>query len=341
MKFRFIILFLLIIQVSCRQKQANISKEEMVRVKVTGITKKDISMPVHSTGTLSSSEELKLSFKTGGIIAGVNVREGERVKKGSLLATLDLAEINANVSQAENGFDKAQRDFARAENLYRDSVATLEQKQNAATALEVAQSTLQIARFNQKHSAIIAPGDGLILKQLARQNELIAAGYPVFLFGTSGKYWKIKASLSDKDIVKVNSGDSATVSFDAYPDVRFSAIVDQLGSMSDPYTGTYEVELLLDGAGQRLASGFIANLEIYPSLKKTYMIVPVQSIVEADGRNGYIYALNDSVVRKLRVNIVGLTGSMAAVSGIPGEVTEIVSEGASYLKDSMKVLVVK
>lgn len=341
MKIRYIILFLLIISAGCHQKEMGANKEEIIRVKVTSIEKKDISIPVHSTGTLSSSEELKLSFKTGGIIAGITVKEGQKVRQGALLATLDMSEINASVKQAENGYDKARRDFKRAENLYRDSVATLEQKQNASTALDVAESTLQVARFNQKHSAITAPSDGVILKQLARQNELISAGYPVFLFGSTGKYWKIKSGLSDRDIVKVNHGDSAVVSFDAYPGRDFSAVVDQVGGMSDPYTGTYEVEMLLDGAGQRLASGFIANVEIYPSAKKPLSMVPLQSIVEADGRNGYVYALRDSIVRKIRVNIEGLPGKMAAVSGLPGDATEIVTEGASYLKDGMKVMVIK
>lgn len=341
MRIKYIILICLIISLGCRHKEQGVNKDEIVRVRTTAIEIKDISIPVHSTGTLSSSEELKLSFKTGGIIAGINVKEGQKVRQGTLLATLDMSEINANVKQAENGYDKARRDFTRAENLYRDSVATLEQKQNVSTALDVAESTLQIARFNQKHSAITAPSDGVILKQLARQNELVQAGYPVFLFGSTGKYWKIKSGLSDRDIVKVNQGDSAVVSFDAYPGREFSAVIDQVGGISDPYTGTYDVEMLLDGAGQRLASGFIANVEIYPSVRKTFSLVPLQSIVEADGKVGYVYVLEDSIVRKLRVNIEGLPGSMAAVSGLPGDVVEIVTEGASYLKDGMKVMVIK
>ena len=178
---------------------------------------------------------LKLSFKTGGIVASVNVKEGDRVKKGDLLAALDLSEIKANVVQAQNGYEKALRDIERVENLYRDSVATLEQKQNATTALNVAKSTLEIARFNLAHSSITAPGDGIILKQLSRRNEMVAAGYPVFFFGSSGKQWKIKANLSDRDIVRVNPGDSAVVNFDAHPEVEFCAVVDQVGGIANPF----------------------------------------------------------------------------------------------------------
>ena len=327
---------------SCRNRETPVTGSDPVRVKVTAISQQEISIPVHSTGILVSAEELKLSFKTGGIIAEINVREGKRVKRGELLASLNLSEISASVSQAENGYEKALRDFTRTENLYRDSVATLEQKQNAASALNVASSSLEIARFNLKHSTIIAPDNGLILKQFARTNELVSPGYPVFLFGESGKYWKVKTGLSDKDVVRINRGDSAILLFDAYPDTKFPAIVDQVGEMANPYTGTFETELIVKDSGYRLASGFIAGVDIYPSEKFVYTIIPVGSIVGADGNTGYIYALTDSgTVQKIKIDIEAIPGQAAAVEGIPLTIREIVSEGSAYLRDGMKVSVVR
>ena len=182
----------------------------------------------------------------------------------------------------------------------------------------------------------------MILKQFVRANELVASGYPVFLFGSSGKYWKVKAGLSDKDLVKINPGDSATVSFDAYPGLKFSAVVDQVGEMASQFTGTYEIELILQETNHRLASGFVAAVDLFPSSKKSFSLIPVESIVEADGHQGYIYAITGSrTVQKLKIDIETLIGTMAAVNGIPEGITEIVSEGAAYLKDGMKVEVVK
>jgi RND family efflux transporter MFP subunit len=337
----FLLLFSLFVS-GCRNRQPVTRQEEIPLVKITALTQREVSIPVHSTGILASSEEMKLSFKTGGIISEIHVREGQSVKKGTLLATLNLSEIKAAVSQARNGYEKALRDYNRAENLYRDSVATLEMRQNAATALDVAKSTLEVATFNLEHSNISAPENGVILKQLARQNELIAAGYPAFLFGASGKYWKVKTGLSDKDVVKVNQGDSAVVTFDAWPSVKFRAVVDETGEMSNPYTGTFETELRLQASGYRLASGFIAGVDIFPSERKTFTMVPVGSIVGADGHKGYVFAVTDSsTVRKLTVEIVSIPGELAAVTGIQDGITQVVSEGAAYLRDGMKVKVVK
>jgi RND family efflux transporter MFP subunit len=311
-------------------------------VRVTPVTRKEISQTVHTSGILAPADEIKLSFKTGGIISRINTAEGQKVRQGSLLATLDLSEINSLVSQARNAYDKAIRDFRRAENLYRDSVATLEMKQNASTALEVSKSAMESAEFNLRHSSIYAPSDGIILKQLARPNELIAPGYPVFLFGSSGKNWKLRCYLSDRDIVRIAPGDSARVTFDAYPEKRFNAVVEEIGAMADQYTGTFETELLLDPGNSRLASGFIGSVDIFPSEKKSYAVIPVGALTEADGKSGFVYITGDSaVVRRIRIDIVTLLGDELAVTGIPADVSEVISEGAAYLKDGMRVMVIR
>jgi RND family efflux transporter MFP subunit len=343
MKTRDILIIIFItLSASCRNTEIKSTYSEVNRVRVTGILTSEISIPVHSTGTLVSSEELKLSFKTGGIVSYINVDEGQHVNKGDMLASLDLSEITASADQAKNLFDKALRDYNRAENLYRDSVATLEQKQNAATALNVAESNLEIVKFNLRHSHILAPDKGVILKQFVKEKELVSAGYPIFLFGSSGKSWRVKASLSDKDVVKINPGDSSYISFDAYPGIKFSAVVDQVGEISNPYTGTYETELILQGKGFRLASGFVASVDIFPLLKRPLSMIPVGSVVEADGQHGYIFEVTDSMtVRKIQIDIETPTGTLVAVKGIPEGIKEIVSEGAAYLKDGMKVEVVR
>ena len=327
---------------SCKQKQIKQPETLPVRVTLSEIRSVPAVIPLHSNGILVSSEELKLSFKTGGIIANIPVKEGSRVNKGEVLASLDLSEIKAAVEQAVLGYNKALRDYQRASNLYRDSVATLEQKQNSATVLDLAESRLKIARFNLTHSTIIAPENGVILRIIAKENEMVGSGFPVILFGSSAKFWKIKVGVPDKDIIRINIGDSARISFDAYPDKIFYGLVEQTGEISNPMTGTYEVELSLLRTELRLASGFVAGVDLFASVNDSLPSVPVESVVEADSNEGYVYILNnDSRVTKIKVEIVSVKGSRLAVKGIPDGIKEVVSGGSAYLKDGEKVQVVR
>jgi RND family efflux transporter MFP subunit len=338
------VLFLLIILSlsGCKTKTTLFTGEEVIKVRTTIVRVDTLSIPVHSTGVLTSDQEIKLSFKTGGIIEKIPVNEGDQVKKGDLLASLNLSEINAQVTQAKNSYDKAMRDFSRAQNLFKDSVVTLEQFQNASTALNVAMSNFEIAEYNLTHSIITAPENGVILKQLFKTNELVGSGFPVFLFGASGKSWKLKAGFPDKDIIKINRGDSVKVTIDAWPEVKFRGVVTQVGEMSNPLTGTYEAEISVKNAGYRFISGFVAGVEVYPSMAESYLTVPVQSLVEADGKSGYIYSVtSESRVRKIKVEIVTLIGSSVAITGVASDVAAVVTDGAAYLRDGVKVEVIK
>jgi multidrug efflux system membrane fusion protein len=326
----------------CKNVPVKNTGHEVATVRMTKVISEFISIPVHSTGILVSSEELKLSFKTGGIITKIPVREGEKVNKGDLLAILNLSEINAQVNLANNGYEKALRDYQRIKNLYADTVTTLEQLQNSTTALNIAKSSLDIAQFNLLHSRILAPENGIILKQFVKNNELVSSGYPVFLFGSSGKNWKVKTGLSDREIVRINQGDSAIVTLDAWPGIKFSAVVDQIGEISNPLTGTYEIELSVNRNSHRLATGFVAGVEIFPSKKELFTMIPVGAIVEADRQSGYVYGVSDSlIVQKIKIEIVTIYGSKAAIKDCLSGINEIVSEGAAYLRDGEKVMVVK
>jgi RND family efflux transporter MFP subunit len=327
---------------SCRHVTSKESPSLPLRVKVQKVTTSFISLPVHSSGIVTSSRETRLSFKTGGIIARIHVEEGDRVKKGDVLATLNLSEIQSQVIQVKNGYEKALRDFNRVKNLYTDSVATLEQFQNAETGLNVARANLDMAEFNLDHSRIIAPDDGTILKQLAETNEVIAPGYPVLVFGTDGRFWKIKTGLADRDFVRISPGDSARVTMDAWPDVIFSALVSQISESANPLTGTYEIELELQPNGYKLASGFIANLEIHPAHRQLFFVIPVEALVQAEGHTAYVYVVNDSMIaRRVKVEVSALYGSDVAISRGLENVNGVVTQGAAYLSEGDHVEIIQ
>ena len=138
-----------------KEKAENLTDSKTVPVKLAEVEQKQLATEIKGAGLLNSSREARLSFKTAGIIQKIYVEEGDKVRKGQLLATLNLTEINLQVAQYKEGVEKAKRDFQRAENLYKDSIATLEQKQNAETALRMAQQNLDIAKYNQNFSAIL------------------------------------------------------------------------------------------------------------------------------------------------------------------------------------------
>lgn len=327
---------ILILVAACNPEvQKNPVVHDKVNVRTQPARRVEYKTPVKATGILNTTTQMKLSFKTGGIIKVLNIREGESVKRGEVLAVLDLSEIRANVTQAKIGYEKSKRDLARAKNLYRDSVATLEQFQNAESAFELAKAQKQIADFNLRFSQIKAPSDGKIQKILVESNEMIAPGYPAILFASTESDWVVRSALTDKDIVKLSMGDSAQVTMDAFPGIVFYAEITELGNVADPVTGTYEVELLILQSLPQFRTGFFSRVSIYPTEINKSLMVPIEALIDASDNSATIYVFADGRALKRRV----LTGSIlddrvVILEGLKeGEL--VITDGGRYItKDS-------
>ncbi len=342
MKKFFLGIFTILLLTSCNKEKPDESSKAIIPVKTVKVVNEYIMPVIETSGKVQSENEMKLSFKTGGLIKTIYVQEGDAVKAGQVLAELDLSEISAQVNQARRGLEKAKRDYSRAENLYGDSVATLEQLQNAETALSVAQSNLEIAEFNLKYSKITAPSSGVILKKLAEINELVSNGFPIFLFGNTNGNFVIKAGVTDKDIVRISVNDKAEIKLDAYPNIVFSGVVKKTGQFADPYSGTYEIEISINSKGYKLISGFVAEIKIFSSQKQKAGRIPVESLKDANKNKGFIFKVKDSDggVEKLEVEICGIRNDAIYICSGIKENEEIITEGAAYLNTDSKVKVI-
>lgn len=332
------------ILMSCgkKEEQKKQAVEELQTVTVQPVVRKSLSQPIIGSGVLASKSEMKLAFKTGGMIKRIYVNEGQFVKAGQLLAELDLSEIDAQVNQAKIGLTKAQRDLERVKKLYADSAATLTNVQDATSGFEAASQSVQVAEFNQKLSKIYAPVSGRILRKISEQGELITPFAPAFILATGESAYIVNIGLADRDVVKVKMGDKATIYLDAYPNTPFAATVTQIAQIVNPATGTFEVELQIQSpAAYKLVSGFVAKAEIVQANKESSLVVPVESIIEGDGSKGFVFVLaeDNQTVIKTPISIGRIIGTDVEVSGNLAEGTPIVVSGANFLSDKVKVKV--
>ena len=347
---RYFSFFLLLLLAACGKKEdatnaaATTASDDRIPVRVVEVSMKNIALPVHGSGMLTSSAEQRLSFKTGGLVSQVLVDEGDQVRSGQLLAVLDKTEIDAQVIQAEQGLAKSERDLSRVEGLYRDSSATLELLQNATTGRDVAKETVRIARFNKQYSEIRASRSGTIVKKLVNQGEMIGPGMPVFvLYETGQNDWVVKLNVSDRDWARLSKGQTANLHFDAYPETDFKGSVSDLPATADPSNGLYPIEIKVNPSGKRFAPGLFAQVDIAAKQSREYMVVPIEAIIEGDGKTASVFAIapDGESVEKRTVQIAFIEGSQAVLSSglSPGQ--QVVSAGAPYLTPQKKVRMIK
>jgi multidrug efflux pump subunit AcrA (membrane-fusion protein) len=154
-----IVLMVFSFLVGCGSAPQEKPGENAVPVKIVAVSRQPLAIPIFTSGTLFPGSMIKLSFKIGGIVDQLRVDEGDTVKRGQLLASLNLAEIAARHQQARSAWLKAQRDAERVKNLYGQKGARQECK-NVYDNLEDKLLTDFLASFTLIPGTVVHLGYG-------------------------------------------------------------------------------------------------------------------------------------------------------------------------------------
>ncbi|MGB3808736.1 MAG: efflux RND transporter periplasmic adaptor subunit [Parvibaculum sp.] len=302
------------------------------------------SADVTAYGMVRSDKEGALSFKIGGLLKVLKVDAGDRIKKGDVLAELDQREIEAQSARANAAADKARRDLARIEPLLEKGFISKQKVQDAQSALDMAVADRKRVEFDRSLAVITAPSDGVVLARHADVNEIVAPGGPVLTVSQGSAAYILKASLSDRDVSRIAIGDSARVTLDAFATENITGTVRRIAAMSDARSGTFEVELALEGVPGGVESGFMGQARIRPqgTVAKHQVAIPASAILEGHGATATVYVINQTTgtAHLTRVSIAGIEGDDVLIDRGLDAGTQVVSAGAPYLRDGAKVKIV-
>ncbi len=312
-----------------------------ISVSLIELEKGEFSSQIQASGNFTTRDETLLSFKVGGIVSKVFVNEGDPVKKGQLLATLDLTEIQAGANQAKLGYEKALRDFQRAERLFKDSVATLEQIENSTTALDLAEQQLRTAEFNLNFAQIRSGKDGFVLRKFINPGQLVSPGSPVLqINGAISGDWLLQVNVNDLNWSQIQSGDLAII-FPGNSETGFPGKVVRKSQAADPVTGTYWVEISPDkNEALKLAAGMFGKASITPTLTVSGWQIPFEALLDAQGSIGYVFITVDGkTAQKVQVQLGKISPSGVEVRSGLENYSQLIVSGSAYLTDGSPITI--
>ncbi len=332
---------LALLAAACTEMAPTPAEPPATPVRAAAATSGPAAPAIATNGLVITKDEMRLSFKVGGVIRKINVTEGDLIRRGQRLAEIELTEVNSQVDQARQLAEKARRDLQRGENLYQDQVISLEQLQDLRTQAALANAQLDSARFNLGYSVITAPRDGVVLRKLAEERELVPAGQPVLVVGAKDRGFIVRAGLADREIVQLKLGDMAEIRLDAFPGKVFRGSVSEVGGAADERNGLFMVELRFADPPPNLISGLVAKLRVQPTASEMLTYVPIASVVEADGNRASVFVVDGNHARQREVEVAFIApDSVALRSGInPGE--RVVTDGALYLENDERIELVQ
>lgn len=310
-----------------------------------------------TTSTVKSEYEVVLSAQRTGRVTTLAVRDGDRVRKGALIAKLDLTEeavqSESALAQSEATFREAEKNYRRSEELYGKSMVALQDLDTARRAYEVARSQYEAAaedvQVRREYSLIRAPFDGVVAKRSTEAGELLLPGKEIVTLVDPDRIY-VLATIDEVDVGRLLLGQAVTITVDAFPDERFTGTVRRISpivSGGKLETRTADVWIYFAKKDDRLKPGMSADVEILITTLKNVLAVPSQAIVDRGGRK-QVYRAEGAQLRpgdraKVRLVPVDIGESNWAFTEIrqglaAGDIV-VTTPGVDGLRDGGKVQV--
>ena len=263
---------------------AEVVAERLAPVRVATAAPAEFLSQISTVGRVEPDRTYVLAFKTPGVVSRLNVQEGDAVRKGQVLAELDPRDVNAQLRNAQEAADKADRELARIRQLHTRGFASDAELQDAQAQTKSTQAVAQAARSDRTYASIVAPSDGIVLRRNVEANSVVAAGAPVMTLSDMSESFVLAAGLADRDALRVALGDTAEVTFDAFPDQVFAAVIAEIGADADQRTGTFQIKLRITETNAALKSGLVGRATITPAIASgADLAIPVDAILEGHG----------------------------------------------------------
>lgn len=296
--------------------QSQQKAKQAAAVETAEVVRKDLKSTVSATGTISPVDSVEVSPKITARISQVLVKENDHVTAGQTVAILDGKDFEAQRDQAQYKVTNTKVEYERAEQLYNLGAGTKQDLDTAKFNYDTALSTLSEAESDVAETVITAPMDGVVVGEPKTVGTMAVQGNsnPTVIMriaDTANK--QILAQVDETDIGKVQVGQEATFTVDAYTDRTFTARVTKISqtdtsntwdtnsstsssssssSSSSASVIYYYVTLGVNDPDDVLKLGMTARVDITTSEKQDALVVPIAALKTNDS-GSYVVRVND------------------------------------------------
>lgn len=307
---------------------------------------------VEAKGQLKPISASVVSPSVDGTVASINVQAGQSVNEGDVLMTIKNDELDNAVAEAQRAVAAAQEDLKNAQAALAAAQAAPTSDGDGATAstdatananasavtsaqrnLASAQATLDQANAKAAERTVKAPSSGSIVELNAKVGATVTGGMVMGEGDTSGgkqcmqiadlSKMKVTVQVGEKDIAKIAVGQSANVTYPAFPDIVSQGTVTAIASVanSDAANGgggsvTFNVDILIEAPDSRLKPGMTAEVSVVTEQLDDVVMVPTMALMTEDGEHYYVNLATDDEgkeTRRVKVTVVTQNDNEAVV----------------------------
>lgn len=316
------------------------------------VTEGTFTTTVEAKGQLKPISSSVVSPSVDGTVDSINVQPGQSVNEGDVLMTIKNDELDRNVAEAQRAVAAAQEDLANAKKAVAAAQATPTTDVDGASAaaagastasadtntvsaaqrsLASAQANLDQANAKAAGRTVTAPSSGSIVELNAKVGATVTSGMIMGESDTSGgkqcmqiadlSKMKVTVQVGEKDIAKIAVGQSANVTYPAFPDIVSQGTVTAIASVANSEANgggsvTFNVDILIEAPDARLKPGMTAEVSVVTEQLDDVVMVPTMALMTEDGEHYYVNVATDGEgkqTRRVKVTVVTQNDNDAVV----------------------------
>ena len=299
------------------------------------VTRSTLTQSISITGKVAAKNIVDLTFPVVGKVTFLGVKEGDTVKQNQTIATLDsrstlksLQSTLLDYSKQRNTFDQTEENYQNRTPAQALNDAMKRILQNNQYDLDKSVKSVELQSLAQENSVLITPIGGIVTRADAKNAGINIAPTTIFEI-TDPSSLVFDMDVDEADIGKIQTGQTASIVIDAFPDDTIKmpvTYIDFASHTTSTGSNVFTVESSLPNTPAKYRVGMNGNAEIITAQKEQAIIIPLSSIVD----NKYVYVKQGKVYEKRQVT-TGLQNDTDS------EITSGLSEGDEIVTEPSKI----
>lgn len=326
-----------------KQLNENLEGKEHIAkttIKTALVKKQAFAHYFEAMGELESVNAAFISPETSGQITDVKVDEGQKVKKGQLLAKLNTSIIEKNISEVKTQLELAEIIYNKQKELWDKNIGSERQYLEAKNSYESLQNKLNTLWAQYDMSIIKSPINGFVEQILLKVGELASPGMQLMHIVNIDQLY-VTLKLSESYLSAVQVGDMVEIRFPSFPEMILTKPIYRISNVVNKQNRTFDVQVKIDNPEGLLKPNLLASIRINDHNSMSSIVVPT-ILIKEDLKGKYLFVAQKNsenwVVRKNYVETgISYQSQTEVLSGLE-EGQHIITDGYSNVSDGMAVI---
>lgn len=291
-------------------------------------------------GSVQADNTVNVSAEVGGRIMSLNVDVGDAVRRGQVIAKIDMDLVRTQLNEIETSLSLATTVYDRQKRLWEKNIGSEIQYLQAKNNKERLQNSKEMINAQLTKSVVYAPISGVVEMKFSKQGEVVGPGTPIINILNTNKL-KVVADVPENFLGKINRGDRVVVHYPALGE-EVNARVSLLGRTINPSNRTFSVEVKTSTLGGKLKPNLLSELKFMDYAENNVIAAPLNLIQEEVNGDKYIFVAEKEgdkyFARKKPVTLGESTEGKIIIKEGMNEGDIIITEGARNISSGDPLL---